>query len=118
METKTDWEGQSVSSQAITVFITTASEDEASAIGRAVVSRRLAACANILALKKSIFEWEGKLCEESEFLMIVKSRLDLFEELSVVVKRLHRYKVPEIVALPILAGSQEYLNWITDNTRK
>lgn len=118
METKTDSETQSVSSQAVIVFITTASEDEASAIGRAVVSQRLAACTNILALKKSIFEWEGKICEESEFLMIVKSRLDLFEELSVVVKGLHSYKVPEIVAVPMITGSPEYLNWVMQNTRK
>ena len=118
METKTDSEVYSQSSQAITVFITTASEDEASAIGRAVVGQRLAACANILALNKSIFEWEGKICEEPEFLMIVKSRLDLFEELAVVVKGLHSYKVPEIVAMPIIAGSRDYLNWVMENTRK
>jgi periplasmic divalent cation tolerance protein len=118
MERRVDSNVEEKPSQAITVFVTTASEEEAATIGRAVVTQRLAACANVLTLKKSIFQWEGKICEEPECLMIVKSRLDLFEELSVTVKQLHSYTVPEIVAIPIVAGSPDYLNWIAENTRK
>ena len=103
--------------RAIIVLITTASEEEAATIGRAVVQQELAACANILALKKSIFQWEGEIAEEQECLMIVKSRLDLFDELSMAVKRLHSYKVPEIIAIPIVKGSPDYLNWVIENTR-
>jgi periplasmic divalent cation tolerance protein len=109
---------QSWSTQAIIVLVTTASEEEATTIGRAVVRQELAACANILALKKSIFPWEGEIAEEQEWLMIMKSRRDLFEDLSMAVKRLHSYKVPEIIALPIVKGSQGYLNWVIENTRK
>lgn len=116
MATKSSPHFQSEQSQLIVVLVTTASEEEATAIGRDVVKQGLAACANILALKKSIFQWEGKLAEEQEFLMIIKSRSDLFEDLSVAVKRLHSYKVPEIVAIPIVRGSAEYMNWILDNT--
>lgn len=111
-------DSQSWPTQAIIVLVTTASEEEATTIGRAVVKQELAACASILALKKSIFQWEGEIAEEQEFLMIVKSRSDLFEELSMAVKRLHSYKVPEIVAMPIVKGSQDYLDWVMENTRK
>ena len=104
------------SEQLIVVLVTTASEEEATTIGRDVVKQGLAACANILALKKSIFQWEGKLAEEQEFLMIIKSRSDLFEDLSVAIKRLHSYKVPEIVAIPIVKGSAEYMKWVLDAT--
>jgi periplasmic divalent cation tolerance protein len=104
--------------QLIVVLVTTASEEEATTIGHDVVKQGLAACANILALNKSIFQWEGKLAEEREFLMILKSRADLFEDLAVAIKRLHSYKVPEIVGIPIVKGSQDYINWLVENTRK
>lgn len=116
MATKPSPHSESEQSQLIAVLVTTASEEEAMTIGRDVVKQGLAACANILALKKSIFQWEGKLSEEEEFLMIIKSRSDLFENLSVVIKRLHSYKVPEIVAIPIVKSSSEYMDWILDNT--
>ena len=103
---------------AIIVLVTTASEEEAATIGRSVVKQGLAACANILPLKKSIFHWEGQIAEEQECLIILKSRAALFEELSIAVKQLHSYKVPEIVAMPVVNGSQDYLDWIIENTRK
>jgi periplasmic divalent cation tolerance protein len=118
MEPKVGSHSESGQSQFIVVLVTTASEEEATTIGRDLVTQGLAACANILALKKSIFQWEGKLAEEQEFLMIVKSRSDLFEGLSIAIKRLHSYKVPEIVAIPIAKGSPDYMNWLVDNTLK
>ena len=107
---------ESEQSQLIIVLVTTSSEEEATTIGRGVVKQGLAACANILALKKSIFHWEGKLTEEPEFLMLIKSRSELFEELSLAIKRLHSYKVPEIIAIPIVKGSADYMNWLVANT--
>jgi periplasmic divalent cation tolerance protein len=118
MDSEKDKDFQPWPTRAIIVLITTASEEQATTIGRAVVKQELAACANILALKKSIFQWEGEIAEEQECLMIVKSRWDLFEELSMEVKRLHSYKVPEIIAMPVVKGSQDYLNWLMENTRK
>ncbi len=109
---------QSRPEEVIIVLVTTASEDEATTIGRSVVEKKLAACANILALKKSIFQWEGKVSEEHEFLMILKSRAVLFEELSIAIKQLHSYKVPEIIVMPIVTGSPPYMNWVRECTRK
>jgi periplasmic divalent cation tolerance protein len=118
METNVGADSKSGRSQPIVVLVTTASEEEATTIGRDVVQQGLAACANILALKKSIFQWEGKLAEEQEFLMIIKSRSGLFEDLAMAIQRLHSYKVPEIVAIPIVKGSSDYINWLMGNTRK
>lgn len=102
----------------IVVFVTTSSEEEAVKIGRKLVDAGLAACANILPKVRSIFRWEGQVSDEQESLMIVKSRASLFEELVAMVKELHSYKVPEIIALPIQEGSADYLKWIGDVTGK
>ena len=101
----------------IVVLITSLSKEEAEAIGHFLVERRLAACANLLPGITSIFSWEGKICTEREFLLILKSKRSLFEKLKVEVKKLHSYSVPEIIALPIVAGSEEYLNWLQENTQ-
>lgn len=102
----------------IVVLVTTSSEEEAARIGRALVEAKLAACANVLPRVRSIFSWEGKVSEEQESLMVLKSRADLFEELAATIKTLHSYRVPEIIALPITRGSPDYLAWIRDVTRK
>lgn len=100
----------------IVVFITAPTKKEAEKIGRVMVEKKLAACANILPSVTSFFSWEGKVCREDESLMILKSRADLFEGLSEAVKKLHSYTVPEIIALPVSAGSADYLKWIRDQT--
>lgn len=86
-------------------------------IGHALVEAELAACVNVLPRVRSIFRWEGKVTEEQEFMMVLKSRSDLFEVLALTIKKLHSYAVPEIIALPIVTGSDEYLAWIRDSTR-
>lgn len=102
----------------IVVLVTTASEEEAARIGRAAVEAQLAACANVLPGIRSIFRWEGKVSDERESLLLLKSRSDLFQELAATVKKLHSYEVPEIIALPISAGSPDYLDWLRNSTRK
>ncbi len=102
----------------IVVLITTSSEEEAVRIGRKLVEVGLAACANVLPKVRSIFRWEGQVLDEQESLMIVKSRAGLFDELATMVKGLHSYSVPEIIALPIQEGSPDYLKWIGDVTGK
>lgn len=96
----------------IVVFVTAASEDEACKIARALVEERLVACANILGGVRSVFSWEGKVADEREALMILKSHADRFEELSIKIKALHSYSVPEIIAVPISHGLPEYLQWV------
>jgi periplasmic divalent cation tolerance protein len=100
----------------IVVFVTAASEEEAARIGRSVVEAGLAACANVVPRIRSIFQWEGKVTDEQEALMLLKTRAGLFEELVAAVKGLHSYQVPEIIALPIGQGSADYLKWIRDVT--
>ncbi len=101
----------------VLIFITAATQEEASRIGKILVQEHLAACVNIVSGIQSIFFWETKVQEETEALLLCKSRLPLMEKLTVRVKSLHSYTVPEIIAIPIVAGSQEYLHWIQDATR-
>lgn len=97
------------------VLVTCASIAEARRIGRAVVEKKLAACANIVAGVESIYRWKGKVERAREVLAVIKTSEARLGELETEVKRLHSYDVPEFVALPIVAGSKEYLAWIDDN---
>jgi len=100
----------------IVVFITASNEDEAAKISRALVEARLAGCVNIIKGVRSIYQWKEKIEDEPEVLMIVKTQRHLFPVLSKKVKELHTYTVPEILALPIVEGSAEYLNWLKEVT--
>jgi periplasmic divalent cation tolerance protein len=104
--------------EGIVVMVTTTSEDEATRIGRAVVDASLAACANILPKIRSIYRWQGKMADETEVLMLLKSRGPMFGALEKEIKRLHSYSVPEIIAVPIAKGSEKYLRWVHVQTRK
>ncbi|MBI2903473.1 MAG: divalent-cation tolerance protein CutA [Candidatus Methylomirabilis oxyfera] len=99
----------------IVVLITTSSMIEAEAIGRALVEERVAACVNIIPGLRSLFRWEGKIEQQEETLMLVKSRSERLPSILEAVKRLHSYAVPEVIALPVLAGSPDYLAWIDES---
>ncbi|HSQ77975.1 MAG TPA: divalent-cation tolerance protein CutA [Nitrospirota bacterium] len=101
----------------IIVFITASSGEEAAAIAEALVNEHLAACVNIVPEVRSLFFWEGKAQDAREALLICKSRQPLLEKLISLVKSLHSYTVPEVIALPIIAGSREYLDWIRESTK-
>ncbi len=101
--------------EAIVVFITTASHEEALRIGRVLVTRRLAACVNIVPAVTSIFWWEGCVAAESEVLMIVKTSRERFADLSAAVSAAHSYSVPEMIALPIVDGTPAYLKWLNES---
>lgn len=101
----------------IVVFITTSSEDEAARIAKELVGAHLAGCVNIIRDIRSIYSWEGKVEDDPEILMIVKTRKSLFSQLQKKVQELHGYSVPEIIAIPIEDGSQEYLKWLRSVTR-
>ncbi len=102
----------------IIVLITASGEDEGSRIGRELVQGRLAACVNMIRNIRSIYRWKDNIEDESEVLLIAKTRKDLFKPLSEKVKELHSYSVPEIIAVPVIRGSEKYLNWIADETAK
>jgi periplasmic divalent cation tolerance protein len=102
--------------EAILVLITASSAQEAEKIGRHLVEERLAACVNLISPVRSLFFWEGKLSDEDEVLLVVKSRRPLFRQLVTRVQTLHSYTVPEIIAVPILEGSMSYLKWVNEVT--
>lgn len=102
----------------IVVLVTCASATEARKIARALVEKRLAACGNILEVPvRSIYRWKGKVETAQECLLILKTSRRRFAALQAVVKQLHSYDVPEIIALPIAAGSAQYLDWITASVK-
>lgn len=100
----------------IVVFITASGEDEAVKIARSLVEARLAGCVNIIKNIRSVYRWEETVEDEPEVLMVAKTRETLFHELMKTVKELHSYTVPEIIALPIVDGSEDYLKWLRDVT--
>ena len=100
----------------VVVFITAATTDEAQNISNILVSRRKAACVNIVAQVNSIFWWQGKIESADEALLIVKTKAALLEELIELVKQNHSYDVPEVIALPIIGGNRDYLQWLDDET--
>jgi periplasmic divalent cation tolerance protein len=97
------------------VFVTCGSIAEARRIGRAVVEKKLAACANIVSGVESIYRWKRKVERAQEVLVIMKTSATRLRELEWEVKRLHSYDVPEFIVLPIVGGSKEYLKWIGEN---
>lgn len=96
------------------VLVTTDSEEEAENIAAAVVELKLAACVNILPIHCSVYIWEGKVNKDKEWQLIIKTKLSKFSALKAKICELHSYDVPEIIALPIVDGSQTYLQWISE----
>jgi periplasmic divalent cation tolerance protein len=97
-------------------YVTAGSRDEALALGRVVVEERLAAGANVLDGVASIYWWAGATRQASEAVLILKTRADLVDRLTARIKALHRYECPCIVALPIVGGNPDYLDWIRAET--
>ena len=98
----------------IVVLITAGSREEADQLSRGLVEEKLAFCVNSVPGVQSTYYWEDKLCVDAEFLLIAKTRRDRFEELEKWVRANHSYDVPEVIALPIIAGSEPYLKSIDD----
>ena len=100
----------------IIVLVTCGSEEEALKISRSLVEERLAACVNLISPVRSIYRWEGEIWDEKEWLLMIKTQRKRFKEIEAKVKSLHSYSVPEIIALPIIAGSSSYLAWLAEMT--
>ena len=100
----------------IIVLTTTPSIKVARQIARALVTKRLAACVNIIPHIQSIYRWKKKLCDETEVLLLIKTRKSLYNKLQTTLKSLHPYEVPEIISLDITRGSKDYLDWIVETT--
>lgn len=98
----------------IVVYVTAGSAAEGDRLAHALVKERLAACINRIGKVQSVYRWEGKVEQSEEELLIIKTRRELFSVLEKRVRELHSYSVPEIIALPILEGGRDYLQWLKD----
>jgi len=96
----------------IQVITTVEHKADAEKIAKSLLEKRLAACAQIIGPMTSYFHWQGKLDSAQEYLCLIKSRDDLFQELEAAIINIHPYEVPEIVATPITKGGKDYLNWL------
>jgi len=99
------------------VLVTAPSQESAKTIATALVEAKLAACVAITPID-SIYIWQGKTNCDREWQLTVKTRSHLFTQISIKIKSLHSYEVPEIIAVPIVAGSQSYLDWISETVKE
>jgi len=103
--------------QYVIVLVTVPDKKTGELISNHLLEKKLIACVNFITPVISLFTWQGNIDHEDEVLLILKSRADLFkEQLVPAIESLHPYEVPEILALPVLLGSEEYLNWIDEVT--
>ena len=96
----------------IVVLAMASSAEEAHRIARHLIEQRLAACVNIVPGVKSVYCWQGAIEESSETMLVIKSSRTLFDSLAEAIKSVHSYEVPEVIALPIVVGSEAYMNWL------
>ena len=99
----------------VVVLVICGSNEEAERNARALVEARLAACVNILGPVRSIYRWEGKLNDDQEVLLLIKTSRALFDQVRRTVEKAHSYEVPEVICLPIIDGAPNYLNWLADS---
>ena len=102
---------------ALVVLVTVGSESEAETIATALLDERLAACVTIGGPIRSLYRWQGRIADDREWQLVIKTRSDLFDALADRVRALHSYDVPEILGLPVTAGSPAYLEWLEEATR-
>ncbi len=102
----------------VVILVTAATRRECRKIAQNLVEARLAACVNITQNIQSIYRWEGKIADEKEFLLLIKSSRELFPRIKAAISKLHSYRTPEIICLPIIDGSQEYLQWVSDSVKR
>jgi len=96
------------------IFITSGSEEEAKRLGRILTEEKLAACVNIIPGVESLYWWKGKIESSKEWMLVVKTQAKMVKEVVKRVKEIHSYEVPEVIALPIVEGNRDYLQWISD----
>lgn len=100
---------------AIVVVTTVGTEEQAKLISSELVSRRQAACVNILPVACSVYRWQGKICEDSEFLLVVKTLESEYDAVEATIQELHQYDLPEILSFQVGKGSTAFLTWISDS---
>ncbi len=102
----------------VVILVTASSPEECRKIAQHLVESQLAACVNISPRIESIYRWEGKIAHDNEYQIFIKTRRDLFPEVKAAIARLHSYQNPEIICLPVIEGSPEYLGWIDESLKR
>src|ERR1019366_4228161 len=102
----------------IVVLNTCGSEDEAERLARLLIERRLAACVSIVPRMRSVYRWNGAVESSDEWLLLIKSSRSLFEQLRGAIEGAHSYRVPEVLALPVIDGAADYLDWLQANLQE
>ncbi len=102
----------------IVILVTTSNKKEARRIAVELLKKRLAACVNIIDKIESFFWWQGKVELSNEALMVIKSKKEKLAAITKLIKSMHSYEVPEIIALPIISGEEKYLRWIGESLRQ
>jgi len=103
--------------QNIVILITAGTDGEARRVAEALLEKRKAACVTIVPTVTSLFWWEDRIDSDQESLLVVKSKASLLDEIVSLVKEIHTYDVPEVIALPIIGGNPDYLDWIGQETQ-
>lgn len=99
----------------VVIFVTCSSAEEAGRIARALVQQRLAACVNISNPIRSLYRWEGRVRDDPEVLLVIKTARGLFDRVRRAVEKMHSYQVPEVICLPVIDAAPNYLNWLTSS---
>ncbi|MBN2104769.1 divalent-cation tolerance protein CutA [bacterium] len=101
----------------LVIFCTTSDENEAKLISETLVKEKLAACVNRIPGLQSIYFWNKQICDDQEWLLLIKSKKSRLDQIIFRIKAMHNAEVPEIIALPIMGGSEDYLEWLETNTQ-
>jgi periplasmic divalent cation tolerance protein len=109
--------GTPISIEFVLVLVTVPDSEVADRISKVLVGEKLAACVNIVPGIRSVYAWNGEICDEGELQCLIKTRRSLFAAVRERVKELHPYQIPEIIALPLVEGNAEYLGWLRGSTR-
>ena len=101
----------------LVVLITAADKKECRKIARHLVEARLAACVNITGPIESIYRWQGKIARDREYQLFIKTTREIFPEIKLAISKLHSYENPEVICLPVIDGSEKYLQWVDDSLK-
>ena len=102
----------------IVVLNTCEKQEEAEALARLLIEQQLAACVSIVPRVRSFYRWKGAVESSEEFLLLIKSSRPLFDQLKAAIEKAHSYEIPEILALPVVDGAEQYLSWLQENLRE
>lgn len=101
----------------IVIYCTVPNKKEGQEIAKMLIKQKLVACVNIMDKMESFFSWDGKMMEEKEALMIIKTKRELFTNINHLIQKMHSYNVPEVIAMPIIEADETYLKWVAHETR-